>query len=396
MKRILCFSDCYLPGYRAGGPIRTIANMVESLGDEFHFFIVTRDRDFKSSKPYLDVEIDGWNTVGKASVYYASPMVLGLSGIKRLLGNVPHDVLYLNSFFSARMTVLPMLIRLFGLYRGKSVIIAPRGEFSAGALALKSKKKAVYISLAKAIGLYRDVIWQASTNREAEDIYRVLGGIASQIKVAPNLLPLTHPQIPNSATEGCKNIIGCLRKPGPLRIVFLSRISPMKNLEYLLKILGSVNAPLQLTIYGTLEDVAYWTQCQSLIRKMPRQISVQYLGEVTPEHVSQAFSKHDVFIFPTRGENFGHVIFEALSTGTPVIVSDQTPWRQDVSGAVQVLSLEQPNQWIFTIRDWANFSDEQLSERRTAAMNYADAYVRDSNALQLNRDLFSHSRLLDN
>lgn len=30
---------------------------------------------------------------------------------------------------------------------------------------------------------------------------------------------------------------------------------------------------------------------------------------------------------PTQGENYGHVFIEALSSGTPILLSDQTPWR---------------------------------------------------------------------
>ena len=37
--------------------------------------------------------------------------------------------------------------------------------------------------------------------------------------------------------------------------------------------------------------------------------------------------KHHIFLFPTLGENYGHVIQEALSAGCPVILSDQTPWQ---------------------------------------------------------------------
>ncbi len=36
---------------------------------------------------------------------------------------------------------------------------------------------------------------------------------------------------------------------------------------------------------------------------------------------------YHLLVLPTRGENFGHVILEALLAGCPVLVSDQTPWR---------------------------------------------------------------------
>jgi len=62
---ILTFVGCYLPGYRGGGPIRTIANMVDRLGDEFEFRIITMDRDLGDVKPYENVKVDSWNAVGK-------------------------------------------------------------------------------------------------------------------------------------------------------------------------------------------------------------------------------------------------------------------------------------------------------------------------------------------
>ena len=42
----------------------------------------------------------------------------------------------------------------------------------------------------------------------------------------------------------------------------------------------------------------------------------------------EVFSSYDVFLFPTMGENYGHVIFEALSVGCIPIISDRTPWEE--------------------------------------------------------------------
>jgi glycosyltransferase involved in cell wall biosynthesis len=36
---------------------------------------------------------------------------------------------------------------------------------------------------------------------------------------------------------------------------------------------------------------------------------------------------HDLFLLPSQGESFGHVILEALLAGCPVLISDRTPWR---------------------------------------------------------------------
>lgn len=52
-----------------------------------------------------------------------------------------------------------------------------------------------------------------------------------------------------------------------------------------------------------------------------------YEGDVLSEEVQGKLQQRDIFLFPTKGENYGHVIFEALSVGCIPIISNQTPWR---------------------------------------------------------------------
>lgn len=383
--KLFCLIGSYLPGYKAGGPIRTLSNMVSQLSGEFEFLIVTRDRDISDSVPYPNIMIDKWNSVGQASVFYASPAMFSFFSLMRLLKDTPHDLLYLNSFFSPVTTVLPLIIRRLGLYGKKPVILAPRGEFSLGALALKATKKQLYIAFAKVTGIYRQLLWQASSNFESEDIRRTMFNtmVSSNIMVAPDLIPL-----PQLTKEERASFLHVVRTPGPLRIVFLSRISPKKNLDYLLRALNKVTVAVELSIYGTAEDSAYWSQCQRLIQGLPLHISVTYRGEVTHEQVAKTFTAHDLFVFPTRGENFGHVIYESLAVGTAVIISDQTPWKADPHGAVKVLALDQLDEWAAVINDRARFNDQAYAAQRTASVHYANTYLATSPAIEQNRSLF--------
>ncbi len=108
---VLTFSRYFLPGYKGGGPIRTIANMAEALGDEIDFRIVTSDRDARDISAYPNVEVDKWNDVGKAQVLYLSPRSKNLSNISNILKNIRYDVLCLNSFFDPDFTIKPLLVR---------------------------------------------------------------------------------------------------------------------------------------------------------------------------------------------------------------------------------------------------------------------------------------------
>ena len=46
---------------------------------------------------------------------------------------------------------------------------------------------------------------------------------------------------------------------------------------------------------------------------------VEYVGAVPGDGAVSFLSRFDLFVFPTLGENFGHVVLESLAAGTPVI-----------------------------------------------------------------------------
>ena len=57
LPRILVLIEYYLPGHKSGGPVRTVANMVDQLSDHSSFWIVTRDHDFLDQAPYPGIEV---------------------------------------------------------------------------------------------------------------------------------------------------------------------------------------------------------------------------------------------------------------------------------------------------------------------------------------------------
>lgn len=372
---VLVCADHYLPGYKAGGPIRTLGNLVVALGDDFAFRIITRDRDLGAASSFAGVDVDRWNKVGKASVFYASPAVLGPAGMRRLLRETPHDLLYLNSFFSPRMSILPLLLRRLGGCR--ALVVAPRGEFAPAALALKPVRKRVYLRVARALGLLRGARWQATNEVERGQIRSVAQASPAAIALAANPLNL-HPQ---SEPRG-------ERRPGPLRVIFLSRIAPMKNLDYLLDAIAQVHAALTLTVIGPVGDPAYWAACRQRADSLPPHIGFNYAGELAPERVPQAFADHDLFVLPTRGENFGHAIFESLAAGTPAIISDRTPWIADHAGGLTLLPLTATTAWTAAIEQWAAMEDHDLAARRNAARQLALEHLAASDAVAATRELF--------
>lgn len=378
--RILTFVRFYLPGYKSGGPVRTVANMVESLGDEFEFRIVTSDRDMLDTHPYASISADSWNRVDKAWVYYVSQGKRGIRRWMSLITEMPYDVLYLNSLFDPTYTLLPLIAqRLAGLSH-KPTVIAPRGELSPGARALKRWKKDPYLAIANAIGLYGNVLWHASTEDEAQLIRQQFPTSCNAV-VARDLPAVSSRHDFSSASGGSK---------GPLRVVFLSRISKKKNLDFALRVLHRSRIPIQFDIWGPKEDAGYWKTCQALIHSMPDQVEAHYCGVAEHAAVSSILADYDLFFLPTLGENYGHVIAEALSAGTPVLVSDQTPWRNLAAhGVGWDLPLDdEGNRYLKAIEATRERISEERDKWRQRVYDYAKFCLEDPALIEANRQVF--------
>jgi glycosyltransferase involved in cell wall biosynthesis len=313
---VLVFVSYYIPGFKAGGPIKTISHLVETLGDDFEFKIVTRDRDSGDQVPYNSVKVNDWNQQGKASVYYVASEDLGYNTFKDIISNTPHDILYLNSFFDPQLTLFPLLVRK-RLKLKTPTILAPRGEFAPAALKIKNLKKEVFLFVTKLLGIHKGLTYQASSTIEAKCILDKLTSLDERkVQIAIDLPSSETTQI--LAPEKLKS--------DALEVIFLSRVSPMKNLDYALNVLKAVKGKVNFDIYGPIDDAEYWKQCQKQISGLPANIGIKYHGAVEPAHVEKLISKYDLFFLPTRGENYGHAIIEAISAGTKVLISTNTPW----------------------------------------------------------------------
>lgn len=381
MKKILVFSAYYLPGYKGGGPIRCIENTVKALENDFEFSIVTSDRDLGDKTKYQGIENDKWTQLNGTEIYYSKPGLLSLFSLIKTLKNKDFDLFYFNSFFSWKFTILPLILIKMRLLRNKSIVLAPRGEFSDGALNLKSNKKKLFIKLSRILGLYKNILWQASSNFEVQDIENQIGKYV-EVKVAPEIPSYIEDVFQNKRFN--KNV-------GEVRLIFLSRISPKKNLIGALELLRKVKGRVIFSIFGPIEDKVYWGKCQNIISGMPNNIKVIYEGSIDHNSVYKRLAENHFFFLPTHGENFGYVIIEALTVGCPVIISDQTPWRSlEEKGCGWDLSLDSQNEIISILERCVGMDKIQYEIMSTKAYDYGKQYLNNDETIKKTQTLFNH------
>lgn len=310
MKKILILSGRYLPGHKDGGPLRTLINLTDSLGKEYEFYIACYDRDHGDVKPYMGIEYDRWNQVGNAKVWYVSEGEFTGQLILKLAEG--KNTIYLTGFFEP-YGYIPLLLKKFGKIAAP-VTVASMGVFSKEALAHKRFKKKVFINVCKMLGMFNDVTWSVTSELEANDVKQCLG---EKIKY------IVAEDLPRTKVPGRTTIYD-----GTLRIVFLSRICEHKNISMAIEAVEAMKNRnnVELSIYGPVQEKDYWDRCLKKLEKVHYQWS--YGGDVLSQNVQIILGQSDVFILPSKSENYGHVIFEALSVGCIPVISDRTPWNE--------------------------------------------------------------------
>lgn len=318
---VVVMYEYFFPGYKAGGPIQSLVNMITALQDRYEFKVVTTAYDLNETVPYNNVKVNQWNEVrliagsDAVSVWYAAPGKIPVSSMKQILTQARPDIIFINGLFT-QWFAQPLWLYKLKRVKNVRIVVSPRGMLQPGALQVKPFKKKVYLGLFKLAGMFRNIHWHATSADEKTDIRRIIGEKAT-VAVAANI-----PRRPVPA------IMYPEKTPGELRLVYLSIITEKKNLLLLLQLLQQQTQQISLSIYGPVKEEAYWQLCEQAIRQLPANITVNYGGNIEPDRVQQTLQQYHAFISLTKGENFGHALYESLSVGRPVITSYFTPWNE--------------------------------------------------------------------
>ncbi len=312
MTKVLILIDWFDPAYKAGGPIRSCVNMVKSLEQYFEIYILTSDTDLDDKLHGLEKK-DEWLPYSvSAKVMYLSAAARRWRDIAKTIREVHPDTMILNSMFSKVFTIYPLLLNKMQKTNGR-ILIFPRGMLKRSALGHKSAKKKLFFLLAKPLYTASKNIFVVTDKTEDEEVKTMFSG--AQTRIAANFSDNT--ERPLQLTP---------KTAGFLKMIFVGRVHPIKNLKFLLELLTKSRIRGSLKIIGVLEDENYWRECDALIDTL-EQVQVDYLGEVPHEQLYNHITDSHLFVLPTLGENFGHAIAESLSAGRPVLISDRTPWR---------------------------------------------------------------------
>lgn len=254
------------------------------------------------------------------------------------------------------------LAKLFGR-RELPYVLSVHGMLDHYSMQQKAFKKRLFLTLfgrrlvanASAIHLTADDEKTQAAN------YAPVGSRARVLPCIVNLQALSRLPGPEIA----RRAFPAIREDG-FNVLFLSRLHPKKGVDLLIEAVARIKADVpgvRLLLAGP-GDAAYVDYLRGLVRQWRLDECVEFLGMVQGDAKTSLYQAADVFILPTRQENFGLVLAEAMACGTPVITTRGTDiWREVERGGGRIVELS-----IAAIADELVRASKDEGLRSTGAM----------------------------
>ncbi|MEL7445733.1 MAG: glycosyltransferase [Pseudomonadota bacterium] len=194
---------------------------------------------------------------------------------------------------------------------GKPLIVAPRGSLAASALERSRWKKKVAWPLQK-VAIEQADCFHATAEKEYEEIRAF--GLTAPVAVIPNGIDLPE--------------LSTVEPREERTLLFLGRIHPIKGLDLLLQVWRDLPTATKdgwrLRLVGKDEN-GHQTELEAFAAKHDL-TDVDFVGPAWNAAKTGEYASADLYVLPTKTENFGMTVAEALASGTPVITTKGAPW----------------------------------------------------------------------
>jgi len=215
-------------------------------------------------------------------------------------------------------------------------------------------------------------------------------------KVSPEIIPLGIREPTHDLHECIEKWLAVKpelkRKP---YLIFLSRIHEKKGIDLLIEAVNEINCSglgvndrYTLVIVGPCNDSNYLEQ----LKKRSDQINSQgifdnivWVDMIRDEVKWGALALAEAFILPSHQENFGMVVPEALSCGTPVLITNKVNTHKEISSLSAGLVSEDNLEGIVSLlKDWTQMTkQERLAMRSKAKHCFQECFRIEKNAQRL-------------
>ncbi len=204
----------------------------------------------------------------------------------------------------------------------RPIVRSPRGMLSPWALGRsRLLKRLVWSSIERSL-FDRASLVHVTSPQEDADVRRL--GIRAPTVVIPNGIDLDGEFAASNVLDARAR--GIPEARGRRVVLFLSRVHPVKGLDLLCQAWETLprDLPALLLVAGTGHSSAL-AQLRLWMGKQPGP-AASYIGPVKGKEKLALLSTAWVVALPSRSENYGMVVAEALASGTPALTTTAMPW----------------------------------------------------------------------
>ena len=352
----------FYPAVQYGGPIYTLKDFVEEAIDQgIKIKVYTTDIGIKGK--VISNKVLSFNQDDRSKIiYYSVNKFIGKYLSLKLLSSLPQiikkgDIIKMEDLFSIYVPITFIL----SLWYKTKIICSPRGVLSKSALSKNKFLKNLYLNLIIR-PLSKNILWHATSELEKKQILSFLKN--AKVYVIPNGIRIQKSK-KNEYEVNDKIILKghSIFNMNKKTIIGIGRYDTHKRFEILVQSLNYLDPKkynLILAGPGMPENI----KIEELIEDDNILKNVFIFDNLSKLQKWYFMENADLFVLPSKSENFGNVILESLYAGTPVITSDQTPWNMvDEERIGKCLTEISPKTLAYSIVDVFNEYDQYIGMR---------------------------------
>ncbi|PJJ74687.1 glycosyltransferase involved in cell wall biosynthesis [Thermoflavifilum aggregans] len=341
--KVLHVIPSYYPAFRYGGPLQStflLNQYLTKAGVEVDVLTTTAGQE----PSFVLAASRGWQQVDNHRVLY-----LPYRGYEHYNFSVPfykkckelisqYDLIHITGVWN----FTTWAAAFWACRYQKKYLISPRGVLYPEAFRLRSYliKKMYYHLFTRRYMHHADLL-HYTTHDEQEHSNAHLS-IRTPSVVIPNGIDM-H----TVCADGRE--IKDLHRP---YLLYVGRLHRIKSLELLITAFHEINNPdFHLYIAGDY-NTEYGRLMQNLVEKRGMQQQIHFTGAVYDERKWFLYRHAYLFVLPSRSENFGMSVVEAMACGCPVVISDRVGIHREVAahqaGVVHQLTLNSLKEALLT------------------------------------------------
>lgn len=193
------------------------------------------------------------------------------------------------------------------------LIVSPRGTLEPWALNYRKWKKRLAWIVYQKRDLQHCGGLHATSEGEANSLHRL--GLRPQIWVVPNGI----------STLGENSLAAVGRRER--KAIYLGRFHPVKNLKTLLSAWAKLKPKGWILELAGPDENGHRAELEATAKHLGIDDSTKFCDPIEGKEKKHFLRSASFLILPSFTENFGMVVLEALASGTPVLASKGTPWK---------------------------------------------------------------------